>query len=211
MATTTDLILLQYLDILEKTNQQLGLWSNPYGVMVAVLSFLIAVLAIVFGVILWRQGKEYQKKFDNFLNELKKNANVEFAKMSESRKLNKIAIKRFEKEINEKSKKLTTVTGKAKEKLEKEIRDIQEIKESLNKTPVTSFLGSRVISDENSCCIPTATIPSISEASAGICGQNKCKKCGRYYDANLPSTSTVWTLSGDSSSGIECPYCGNFN
>ena len=208
MATTTDLILLQYLDILEKTNQQLGLWSNPYGVMVAVLSFLIAVLAIVFGVILWRQGKEYQKKFDNFLNELKKNANVEFAKMSESRKLNKIAIKRFEKEINEKSKKLTTVTGKAKEKLEKEIRDIQEIKESLNKTPVTFFLGPRVISDENSYCVPTATMPSISKASASMCGQNKCKKCGKYYDVSTP---TVWTLSGDGGSETECPHCGNIN
>ena len=35
-----------YLQILEKTNAQLSLWWNPYGVLIAAVGILIAVLAI---------------------------------------------------------------------------------------------------------------------------------------------------------------------
>ena len=49
-----------YIEILEKTNSQLSLWLNPYGVMIGALGTLFAVAAIVAGVLLFRQGKEYR-------------------------------------------------------------------------------------------------------------------------------------------------------
>ena len=52
----------QYVEILEKTNQQLSIWGNPYGVMVAVLGVLFAIGAIVAAILLWRQSADYEKK-----------------------------------------------------------------------------------------------------------------------------------------------------
>lgn len=35
-----------YIEILEKTNSQLSVWTNPYGIMVGIVSALTAILAI---------------------------------------------------------------------------------------------------------------------------------------------------------------------
>jgi DNA-directed RNA polymerase subunit RPC12/RpoP len=50
----------QAISILEKTNEQLGLWWNPYGVLIGILGILFAVLAIAATVILFRQSREYR-------------------------------------------------------------------------------------------------------------------------------------------------------
>lgn len=50
-----------YIDILEKTNQQLSLWANPYSLMILILTVLIAFLAIVLSFIIWKQGQDYKK------------------------------------------------------------------------------------------------------------------------------------------------------
>ncbi len=52
----------QYIQILEKTNQQLGLWTNPYGIMIGVLAILFTILTIVAAVIIYRQSKDYQER-----------------------------------------------------------------------------------------------------------------------------------------------------
>src|SRR5216683_5279708 len=46
-----------YVRLLERTNQQLSLWWNPYGIMVAALGALFAVLAIVAAFIIFRQSR----------------------------------------------------------------------------------------------------------------------------------------------------------
>lgn len=62
-----------YIALLEKTNAQLGLWTNPYAIMVAALSVLIAILAIGVVYIIFRQGNDYRKYFNeqakNFFDE----------------------------------------------------------------------------------------------------------------------------------------------
>ena len=40
--TSSDMAIQSYIEILEKTNQQLSLWSNPYSFITAALSFLVA-------------------------------------------------------------------------------------------------------------------------------------------------------------------------
>jgi hypothetical protein len=47
-----------YQDILEKTNEQLSLWMNPYTFMVAVLALLFTILAIIAAYVIFRQGAE---------------------------------------------------------------------------------------------------------------------------------------------------------
>lgn len=60
----TDLALQNYINILEKTNQQLSLWFNPYAIMVGVLAILFTILTIVAVVIIYRQSREYKDKIE---------------------------------------------------------------------------------------------------------------------------------------------------
>lgn len=57
-----------YIDLLERTNQQLGLWTNPYALMVAALAVLFTALAIVGAFVIYRQGQDHQKQIDRFLD-----------------------------------------------------------------------------------------------------------------------------------------------
>jgi len=58
-----------YIAMLEKTNQQLSLWYNPYAVMIGVLAVLFTVLTIVAAFALWRQSKDYRDQIDGFIAE----------------------------------------------------------------------------------------------------------------------------------------------
>ena len=62
-----------YISILEKTNQQIGLWSNPYSMIIAVLSTLfliitifIALMAIVVAYLIWKNSKDQRDYAKNF-------------------------------------------------------------------------------------------------------------------------------------------------
>jgi len=59
----------EYIAILEKTNQQLSLWYNPYGLMVAILTLLIAVIAIGVSIALWKHSRDQREKADRFFEE----------------------------------------------------------------------------------------------------------------------------------------------
>jgi len=58
-----------YVQILEKTNQQLSLWWNPYGVFIAILGVLFAVLAIIAAFVIYRQSKEHKELIKSSLYE----------------------------------------------------------------------------------------------------------------------------------------------
>src|SRR5690606_18615284 len=47
--------------ILEKTNNQLSLWYNPFGVFIASLGVLFTVLAIVVAFVIYRQSQEHRR------------------------------------------------------------------------------------------------------------------------------------------------------
>jgi len=80
-AKQLDRIEATYIDTLEKTNEQLALWSNPYGIFIAVLGVLFAILAIGFAVVLFRQSRDYKEQ----VNKL-----VEDYLVSSSEKINQI-------------------------------------------------------------------------------------------------------------------------
>jgi len=61
-----------YMSILEKTNSQLSLWWNPYGVMIAALGVLFTVGAISVTLLLFRQSSDYQRKIDQALENQQK-------------------------------------------------------------------------------------------------------------------------------------------
>lgn len=64
-----------YLELVEKTNHQLSLWYNPYGLMVGVLTLIVAILAIVATfVVAWifRDRNKAKKERDEYFRALEK-------------------------------------------------------------------------------------------------------------------------------------------
>ncbi|MFA6099317.1 MAG: hypothetical protein WC750_00375 [Patescibacteria group bacterium] len=168
-----------YIDVLEKTNQQLSLWYNPYGVMVMILTILVALLAISFAYIIWRQGKEYKEAFKASLAEQKKIASDELSKWKEESK------KIVDAQINEQKEKLKSLDGEAKEQVEKVIEDLKKKKESLE-SPVPSCSTSPFTDIVNRSLFyqPTNVMSWM--------GQNYCSFCGKEC------------ISGS----LFCPSCG---
>jgi septin family protein len=105
---------LQYQQILEKTNSQLGLWSNPYGLMVGALSFLVAFLAVAATVFtLWQNNKNkkmVREELEKLFNE-KQESSLELIK----------------KTTEDSEEKLKTASGQQKAELENKIKDLKNL------------------------------------------------------------------------------------
>lgn len=183
-----------YIEVLEKTNQQLSLWYNPYGVLVGILGLMIAILAISFAYILWKQGKDSKDLFQAFLEEQRKIAN------NELKKTIKKAEGIFDKQIEDANEKLKNLKGEAREKIEKEIQSIKNAKKSLEiSTRASVSPSASIIGAGNSLfSVVGATAPTFSEMLnrpisnvAGIL--MVCPKCGYLNSSGLSF----------------CSYCGN--
>lgn len=115
-----------YIQILEKTNQQLSLWYNPYGLAVGILTALVALLAIIFAWVLWRQGKEYRDIFDKFLKDQRGNAEIEWEQM-------KVEMEsRVNSAIADAGTQLNDATGEAKAKFAQELKALEQVKEKIS-------------------------------------------------------------------------------
>jgi len=110
-----------YIEILEKTNQQLSLWYNPYGLMIGVLTLLVALLAIYFAYILWRQGKDYK----DFLLEQKSLIK------DDTRNYAKEVIDQLSASLVEE---LRTTTGEQRKLIERQLESLRTARESINLT-----------------------------------------------------------------------------
>lgn len=108
-----------YLEILAKTNQQLGLWTNPYGLLVGALAVLVAVFAIVAAVVVWRQGSDYRRLIEG---QIKDQWEV----------LNSLVHERLEAIQVELNSELERATGENKERIEEKLREIERQKQTLH-------------------------------------------------------------------------------
>lgn len=183
-----------YIDILEKTNQQLSLWQNPYGLMVGTLAVLFTILTIVAVIIIYRQGQEYKnrieadrdlykRKIEDFLDaqmKVIKNRDIENIKLS--KKADEI-IKAYQNQLNKSSKEQKAEIQKVIDKLEVEKISIK------NSGPV--------IVEPNQ--IDMATV-------LGWRKYCKCSNCGFgfYVDTSKNAFATIDT-------SVTCPKCGSVN
>lgn len=118
-----------YQQILEKTNSQLSLWWNPYGVFIAMLGVLFTVLAIVAAFVIYRQSKEYRDLIKNSLEEHK----IALDKLiNEKNNQLKIYDASLDKSIKEYTEQLKTVSKDSKEQIEKFITKLEEQKEYID-------------------------------------------------------------------------------
>lgn len=193
-----DLGMQQYIAILEKTNQQLSLWSNPYGVLVGALSFLVGFLAVGVAFILYRQSKEYRTLFQEALKE------YEIALQGSLKKIGDEYRTRVDNLIKVKSKEIDTFSGDAKEQAKKIIEDLEKEKDSIGSRIELSSLENNQISPV------TLSGSSLDKAltNNGIFGLNGggtirsgyCSQCGSYNSLNTSSLHMFPKF---------CSNCGN--
>jgi len=60
-------IIKSYQEILEKTNQQLSLWWNPYILIISMLSIFFTVMAIITAIVIFRQSRESRRLMEESL------------------------------------------------------------------------------------------------------------------------------------------------
>jgi hypothetical protein len=184
----------KYINFLEKVNQQLSLYWNPYNTIMTILTALFAIFTIVFGVLIFFQSreykqrlikskKEYQEKIDNLFEEIKKNNEKSFDSW----------ILKKEEEIKKISKGTKIPKGKIQE-MEKLIDELKREKELL-KSPIT------VVPDYN----------NLGSMSAIFSGEklHSCSHCKYTFKVRDYGFSSGGIALGGST--VTCPKCGNID
>ena len=145
-----------YIDLLEKTNQQLSLWSNPYGILVMVLTFLVAFLTIVAAYVIYRQGQEHKKYYRNAVDEYKNTLTEKLQEISnEAEKKSEEVVKKLKVE-EVRLKKIKKPTRKQANKIESLENRIIELESG------KAILGSRASLSSG------ATLSSLLDSSVYI-------------------------------------------
>lgn len=193
------IMLNNYATIVEKTNQQLGLWTNPYGIMIGLLTIFIAVVAIVVSFLLWKNSSDQKKRAEEFFSGQEKNIKAKteaFDCMLKERGefLNNL--------IQEYQDKLKNVNKENKE----EIKRLEQTIDELNKN--RAFLGSYKIPEV------VEDITSIYNIGLGNpINIMTCFGCGKkfqYKDKTATSTGLISSLMGKNKK-VYCPHCGAEN
>lgn len=196
-----------YIDILEKTNQQLNPWYNPYGLMIGILTLLVALIAMGVAYALWRHSKEQRDRMNQFYTEQEKMINEKNKQVQKvEEKLNDL-IKEYEKQLKD-----STKQGK------KEIqRAIEELKKE--KAKIGAYIGPLTVSGG----ISTMS-SSLSSDNIGLYGLNRntsmiCTQCGKifyYKDSDnsiIGGDSILYGAYGTSfkDKDVYCTHCGARN
>lgn len=166
----------RYASILEKTNNQLSLWSNPYAISIGILTLIVAVGAVIVSVILWRNSSSQRKMVFESIKEMEKNANnrIEESKIE------------FQKLIEEQQGKLEKAGTEDKKTIEKLITELKREKANIGAQIISSAtttlpgifnptgVSGYVYSGD------TSLSPSFSPSSSlGYTSLIKCNSCNR--------------------------------
>lgn len=122
-------IIKDYEQILEKTNSQLSLWWNPYGLFVAILGILFAILAIIAAFVIYRQSREYKELINKSLEEHKAALDKLITEKNNQLENDKM---RLDSLIMEYKEKLKTAGDENKKELKEFISKLEEQKEFID-------------------------------------------------------------------------------
>jgi hypothetical protein len=193
-----------YREILEKTNAQLSLWGNPYGIMVAALGVLFTIGAIVVGVLIFRQGSDYRNlirqsitEYQNIINAFieEKNQQIEILKQSVSDHIDR----------------LTTETDKAegerKKQIEGEITELRRLQKELKSVEAPKHVWPTLTPEPwsakslafGSLGGPMPSASTLSAIGRALMGTHTCSNCKTTYQRP----------SGLSGLVSRCPGCGH--
>lgn len=183
-----------YASIVEKTNSQLGLWSNPYGLMVGILTLLMAIGAIVVACLLWKNSKEQREMTKQFFVEQEKlikekNKSIE---KTQARFQSK-----FKKLISEYEKRLKMAKGKNEKQIQKAIDELKKEKLSAEAyiRPIVATSPSKTLNTN----LDFTPLSSIKKDTV------LCSGCGLSFSFCISPQSIT------STGNATCPYCGTIN
>jgi len=115
-----------YAEILEKTNQQLSLWYNPYAIFVGAIGVLLTLTTLFFAGYFFLQSRDHKQK----INDLIESHKLAFEKLIDdwTERITKI-----DKQIEENQTKITQTTDKGElEELKLEVDKLKIERESIN-------------------------------------------------------------------------------
>jgi hypothetical protein len=169
----------RYFEIVQRTNDQLSLWWNPYGVMISTLGVLFAVLAIIATFIVFRQSANYRsilneslQSYQNIINKFLEDKKIEIAE-----------------KVKELEEKLTTADKKSK-------KDIQETLDGLKRQ--REYIDTQVAFTPTPIAGSFGTFTGIPTGYAGYAGyagygssaygdkQVNCPHCGTIFKSTRP-------------------------
>ncbi len=193
-----ELMLNNYSSILEKTNQQLSLWYNPYGLMIGVLTLIVAVGAIIVSAILINNSSEQKRRQSEFFEEQEKIIREKSEKDDRNRKK---ANKAFEILIEEQKAELASA---ASENNKKEIRRAIE-KLKIEQANIGAYTGPAMTASNGMFAYTT----NVSNIKSMMC--TKCGKSFRYYGDGPMGITSVVNFSQLSDKQVCCAHCGAVN
>ena len=198
-----EVMLNNYATIVEKTNQQLGLWSNPYGLMVGLLTVIIALVAIVVSFLLWKNSDEQKKRakefFDRQEKDLQERAEIYDKMIKERGEKAKNYEASLGNLIQEYKNKLTSVDKENKEEIER----LEKTIDDLNKSKAS--LGSYAIPE-----VVIENLASIYSFGNSI-HTMACYGCGKKFQyKDKTNLSTLSNIFGNGKK-VYCPHCGHEN
>ena len=221
------------INFLTRINDQLSLWTNPYGIMVGALSALFAILAICSGLLLFRQSSEYKKQlleeknsreleFQKFLNEQKQIIDNQSGLIDEQKKLLTASLEDSNKKIDSLIKELEDKQNKtnfdSKQLIKKQIEELK-MEKSRNDSALATAVEAKYYppgSASSKLGMNSAiTLASLTRGSSlfpeTFSNSHICSKCHHNFSYTKPSTlsKSISTIFG--SLGVPCPKCNNID
>lgn len=185
-----------YISILEKTNQQLSVWSNPYGIAIGILSLFIAVIAIGVAIALWRHSKEQKDRFNQFLSEQEKIIQLKNERLEQvESKLDRL-IKGYNKQLE-------SATKDNKKEIEKAIADLEKEKASIGAYITPAFNLGTVSGPTIGSFGSVQGTPLIINTDTSV-----CSSCGRIFSYSKKNDLSSLLLGNNT---VPCSYCGKPN
>ncbi|MCK4630019.1 MAG: hypothetical protein KAT40_01175 [Bacteroidales bacterium] len=193
-----------YTDILKSTNEQLGLWHNPYGILITALAVLFTLLTIIAVIIIWTQGNEFKKLVSNTVN---KYEGILKSFIEQKKKDLENISKGFDKAIEDNISQLKKASKDQKEEIEKRIEELKTQKEAIKQD-----IQSSIVYPFN---IGSQTGPGIYSNQK----LHKCSSCGFGFLVSYPLSgypdygisTGAYTTTPFGLKGVECPKCGNID
>lgn len=182
-----------YASIVEKTNQQLSVWSNPYGLMIGVLTFIVTVGAIIVAWYIWKNSKEQKDLFKETLLNYQNTINDQAKIFIEQKKIE------IDKTIQEFEKIKDSVTEEKKAEFQKVIDEYKKEKENIYYKPVS------VKYDSNYSSLSSIYASGIS---LNPVKSTHCTNCGLFFKYE-ENNSVVVFMPGRKK--VFCPRCNTEN
>ena len=188
------------MEILEKTNNQLSVWNNPYGISVGILSALLAVLAIGVAFVLYKQSADHKHQTKEEETQRKKSFEIFLYSSASSLKAINLHIEEskadYDKLIAEQKNKLDNADSKDIEEIRKQLDELKK-----EKAKVSGDMSQTVIAQ-------WPNLRSLAMLGGGP-SAHKCSSCN--YGFKVKNLNKGFILSPSDKAEVTCPKCKNID